>query len=140
MTSFFFLQLNIDVVNYDLMGVTMFYFFRQNNSGGSFDYDYEDGIGRFVIIEALNSMVANKIAESIGLYFNGVENDQDCPCCGDRWYEVDDSDGTETPKFYGEHIDTGIVTKDLWDYKNNVVVHYLSGERKWYKTPADDYY
>ncbi|MFE4367966.1 MULTISPECIES: DUF7296 family protein [unclassified Streptomyces] len=58
-----------------------FYEFHQNNSGGGFDYDEDNGISVYVIIEAGSADVANARAEKIGLYFDG---EGDCPCCGDR--------------------------------------------------------
>ena len=61
----------------------MFYHFDQNNSGGEFH-----GPARNVFIEALDSGHANQIAESIGIYFDGVDMGYDCPCCGNRWNPV----------------------------------------------------
>ena len=68
-----------------------FYVFDQNNSGGYWDKI----LGYKVIIEAENPRQANKLAEVMGIYFNGVENGEDCECCGDRWYEVDEYDAIE---------------------------------------------
>lgn len=58
-----------------------FYEYSQNNSGGSFDEE----MGHSVFIEAATAEEANDRAEGMGIYFNGVENGRDCPCCGDRW-------------------------------------------------------
>ena len=63
----------------------MFFRYRQNNSGGSFEISPKKGIGYKVIIEANNCDDANIRAEEIGLYFNGVLDNRDCDCCGDRW-------------------------------------------------------
>jgi hypothetical protein len=63
---------------------TRFYEYRQNNSGG----DYIGPIR--LIIEAPNYVVANEIAEKNGVYWNGVRDGKDCPCCGDRWSSHDD--------------------------------------------------
>lgn len=38
-----------------------------------------------MFIEAGDSSEANCIAQDLGVYFNGVDNDIDCLCCGDRW-------------------------------------------------------
>lgn len=65
-----------------------FYEYRQNNSGGSFDMD----LGKKVYIQATSPEKANSIAENNGIYFDGVYNDIDCSCCGDRWYEADNHD------------------------------------------------
>lgn len=66
------------------------YLFMQNNSFGYFDIN--DNLCPRVYITAKNAKEANKKAESIGIYFDGVANDKDCPCCGDRWYPVDEYD------------------------------------------------
>lgn len=82
-----------------------FYMFSQNNSGGAFDFDETAGIAPTVIIEALSYEDANERAEKLGLYFNGVENNIDCECCGDRWYPATASDGDAVPSFYGTPLD-----------------------------------
>lgn len=81
----------------------MFYAFRQNNTGGSFDYDNERGITEVVIVEADSAEEANNRAEQIGIYFGGVDSGDDCPCCGDRWYGVWDKGDLE-PSLYGRPI------------------------------------
>lgn len=62
------------------------YHYHQNNSGGSFDVDADRGIGHNVFIQAASEPEADARAESIGIYFNGVDDGLDCECCGDRWY------------------------------------------------------
>lgn len=57
-----------------------FFNYRQNNSGGSFA---DPAI--HVYIEAENPAEADYIAVNHGVYFNGVEKEMDCDCCGDRW-------------------------------------------------------
>lgn len=64
-----------------------FFKYRQNNSGGSFDINDATGIGPIVWIEAEGEAHADDRAESIGIYFDGVDKGFDCPCCGDRWSE-----------------------------------------------------
>ena len=76
-----------------------FYEFGQNNSGGSFTIN--DKLCHRVYIEAESHRMANSKLEDLGGYFDGVENDRDCDCCGDRWYEVSASDAMEFPKTYG---------------------------------------
>ena len=107
----------------------MFFHFIQNNSGGDFIFEKKDGIAAHVIIEADNSEEANHKASEIGLYFDGCQTGQDCPCCGDRWREVWEEEGTEVPLVYDqppqEYIDT---SKFLWGKKGeNVAVHYADG-------------
>lgn len=61
-----------------------FYTFNQNNSGGSFDVDHEEGISHYVIVEGEDVAHVEYLAKRIGLYFDGAG---DCSCCGDRWNE-----------------------------------------------------
>lgn len=99
---------------------TKFYTFRQNNSGGSFDIDIKNGINEYVIIEALDYKHANGIAQSVGIYFDGCNNNIDCPCCGDRWCKKDDeSDGYDYPGIYGEND----INNE--EYKGKYCIHYL---------------
>ena len=92
-----------------------FYTFYQNNSFGYFE-DEEGKVKEFVIIEANNAEEANNIAESVGIYFNGVEDNIDCECCGDRWHRVEDDDGTDTPQIYANKLEDS-------EFKS-VIVHY----------------
>lgn len=94
-----------------------FFEFDQNNSGGSFHIKDEYGIGPRVWIEARSSAEADRIAEEIGIYFNGVEMYHDCSCCGDRWYHA-----------YGEGQDV-IDINENYDYEwhDTVYVHHLDG-------------
>lgn len=48
-----------------------------------------------VIIEAKTAEQADDKAQEIGIYFNGCEEEIDCPCCGDRWTTA--CEGTATP-------------------------------------------
>jgi len=64
----------------------MIYVYNQNCSGGNFIEN--ESIGRVVVIQADNLDDANHKAVSIGIYFDGVTEDLDCRCCGDRWSAV----------------------------------------------------
>jgi hypothetical protein len=55
--------------------------YGQNNSGGGFDEE----AGYSTYIRAPSASQADRIAIKNGIYFNGVDNGPDCPCCGDRW-------------------------------------------------------
>ena len=68
----------------------MFYQFDQNNSYGRFDVD--KNVCHRLFIEADSLEEATDKAESLGCYWDGVENGIDCPCCGDRWYSGDEVD------------------------------------------------
>ena len=112
----------------------MFYHFGQNNTGGSFDFDKDAGITHHTIIEAESAEDANARAESIGLYFDGCSSGNDCPCCGDRWYKVDDADGEDAPMIYSEkpedYLKDGMIR---WMKKGfEVCVHFANGEKSFY--------
>jgi len=62
---------------------TKIYEFSQTNSGGSFVVD--ENLCHRVFIEAKTTEEAIEKAESLGVYFDGVYENLDCPCCGDRW-------------------------------------------------------
>lgn len=111
----------------------MFYTFNQNNSGGSFDFDKDEGITHIVVVEADSESRAIAKAREIGIYFNGCDEGMDCPCCGDRWCEP--HEGTEKPAIYGEEI-----TGRYCDGNNHcwmepgmeVAVHYKDGRIEWH--------
>lgn len=75
----------------------MFYHYSQNNSGGVFCEPAGE-----VIVEADSRDEANDIAVEYGVYFNGCATGYDCSCCGDRWYEPWEDEGTDKPEIYGE--------------------------------------
>ena len=105
----------------------MFYTFGQNNPGGSFIVD--DTVCHYVIIEADDYALANDLAEYKGIYFNGCDDDIDCPCCGDRWSEVYKNDGTDEPLIYSEKPD---VYDDIFAERGEVYcrVFYQNGDVK----------
>ncbi len=105
--------------------------FRQNNSGGSFVYN--ENVGREVYIQARTAGEANEIAESIGIYFDGVSDGYDCECCGDRWYsQWDNTDGKdEFPRCWmwdgeADYAELDTVPNRKTGY---VVFHYFDGTR-----------
>jgi hypothetical protein len=110
----------------------MFYTYNQNNSGGKFHFNEEDGITHIVIIEADDVIEANFKAESVGIYFNGVEEGRDCECCGDRWYETSGKwDVSETPTVYDEPAKS--YTGFQWmENGKEICIHYKNGKKKWY--------
>lgn len=78
---------------------TRFYCYNQNNSGGKFKSP-----AKYVIIEAISPGDADRRAQEIGLYFNGVEDEIDCSCCGDRWDQTYEK-GSEEPEIYDMSIE-----------------------------------
>jgi hypothetical protein len=104
----------------------MFYEFHQNNSGGSFVFDKDRGISVNVIVEADSPEDANWRAEHIGLYFSGVG---DCRCCGNRWYEQWEKEGTKTPMLYGEPLTKEHGKRNIKWIQNGpeTFVHYKDG-------------
>lgn len=106
----------------------MFYEFRQNNSGGGFEFSAESGITHFVIIEAEDHEEANSIAQSIGIYFDGIDSGIDCNCCGDRWHSAWYSDGTEEPRLYGEVVEDDWKCHYRWMGNDpELFIHYSDG-------------
>lgn len=102
-----------------------FFQFRQNNSGGSFDFDKNNGISVIVIIEAPDANVANAIAEG-----KGIEFDSGCPCCGDRWDRMDSCDGDEVPTYYKDPVLTSPKPNYTWGQEKQMpegYIHYLDG-------------
>lgn len=113
----------------------MFYNFKQNNSGGGFDFDEEAGITHWVIVEAETEEEAIDRAEKIGLYWNGCDDGMDCPCCGDRWSNYLAS-SYEKPSIYGEPLteetfsDRGL---GVWmNEGKEACVHFKDGTKAWY--------
>jgi hypothetical protein len=112
----------------------VFFEYRQNNSGGGYDYDASRGIGHDVIIEAADSDEANYRAERIGLYFDGAdEGGPDCDCCGDRWYRAWSREGDAQPSHYGEPLATEYVLS-LRKNGPTVFVHYDDGRIEGYES------
>lgn len=112
----------------------MFYSYRQSNSGGIFDINHENGVEQFVIVEAPSADVANDIAENIGLYFDGVYRERDCPCCGDRWERCQDgrwSDARDEPMLYSDAVLDGENGSSEYSSEHNVCIHYLDGRKVW---------
>jgi hypothetical protein len=109
----------------------MFYLFSQNNSGGKFHID--ERIAHYVIIEANSADEANQIAESKGIYFDGVHDGRDCGCCGDRWYPAW-SAGTEEPMIYDQKPQE---FKDMFARSGEPYCHIylLDGLQKTYRAP-----
>lgn len=105
----------------------MFYTFRQNNSGGSFDRD--NNVDVYVVVEGADIPDVIERAENIGIYFNGVRKGYDCECCGDRWYKPWDGEELDAvPSIYSEPID------EMWDTRTkgcNTVIHFADGTRKY---------
>ena len=109
----------------------MFFHFSQNNSGGSFIED--DRVGGDVIIEADCVKDANKRAVDVGLYFNGCEAGYDCPCCGDRWYELwENEEGTELPEIYGQDATKMIAERRSGRLSDMIHIYYKDGRHVWF--------
>jgi hypothetical protein len=102
----------------------MFYTFIQNNSGGHFTRNAN--VDHYVIIEADNRLTAMELALNIGIYFNGVDEDIDCQCCGDRWY--DGVDGKDVPCLYSSPLTLTNISNTKNPREHTVVIHYLDGQ------------
>lgn len=102
---------------------TKFYQFNQNNSGGYFITDEENGISEVVIIESDTAKRAYEKLQEIGEKVDSF-NDY-CECCGERWSNwLDDEEGDEIPSYYGNPISQA--RKGIFD--KNIFVHYLDGK------------
>jgi hypothetical protein len=76
-----------------------FFHFSQNNSFGRFEGPHN------LVVEAESATDANERAQDWGVYFDGVESGLDCPCCGDRWYELwEGESGKDFPHVWGELV------------------------------------
>lgn len=110
----------------------MFYHFNQNNSGGSFVFDEDQGITHHVIIEADKASHANADGQSLGMDFSGT---YDCPCCGNRWSEVDDYDAEDVPHIYGSPIAKSLDSEYFSRWMKpgkEICVHYKDGRKEWF--------
>lgn len=113
-----------------------YFHFSQNNSGGSFDIS--DSVAHHVIIQAYDAKDANRIAENIGIYFNGCETGADCDCCGDRWGEQwVNEEGDETPSIYGNIPET---YEDVFTKSGQPVCHvyHIDGSKTTYRKPTQE--
>ncbi|MGA0164712.1 MAG: DUF7296 family protein [Bdellovibrionota bacterium] len=93
------------------------FLFDQNNSGGKLVVN--DKVCHRLFIEAKNESEAISIAEGLGVYFNGVDDGRDCPCCGDRWYRAEE---VEFPLAFDSRKQ--IVFKNPVEYAQHLAVHY----------------
>ncbi len=106
----------------------MFFNFNQNNSGGYFIEDLQNGVCEEVIIEANNAKEAISRFRLIGEKVDNFWNY--CTCCGERWNDYkEDYEGTDAPEIYGEPIDE---VKGSY-FREKVFVHYLNGSFKLFK-------
>lgn len=108
----------------------MFYEFRQNNSGGSFDRN--NLVDSSVIIEAESIEEAINISKDIGIYFDGVSKGVDCNCCGDRWHEPWEE--TEVPSHYGTELLMSNISLVKRPNEHTVVIHYSDGRVRYTTT------
>ena len=100
----------------------MFYEYDQNNSGGGFDAD--EKVQPKVIIEANSEAEAERIAvDDLGIYFNGVEDERDCECCGSRW-----SSHTYVVAKTKEELNTYMSERS---YSYDTVVHFADGTKRY---------
>lgn len=83
---------------------TKFWTKTQNNSGGIFDHDAENGIGYAICVEATDKKHAAQRLEEI---IESYPASYDCPCCDSRWPTYIWEDGSETPERYGRPLTGG---------------------------------
>lgn len=110
----------------------MFYTYTQNNSGGGFDFDEHSGLTHHVIIEAQGPEEADFHALDMGIYFDGVNADLDCMCCGDRWYPAHGK-GDEVPNIYESTPEEYVKSGYNWMAPGReVCIHYSNGTKEWH--------
>ena len=98
-----------------------FYTYTQMNPGGQFDVS----MPHYLIIEAESAEDADRRAEDAGAYFDGVDAEQDCECCGDRWTRAWEECACEEPCLYGEPVLPAMVNGS---YANSAVrIAYANG-------------
>jgi hypothetical protein len=108
-----------------------FFTYYQNNSGGVFDINKKDGIAEYVIVEAMDAEDADARAQAIGLYFNGVDKEMDCECCGDRWYHQHEK-GSDEPLVYDQTPEDFKNSGTFYKHRT-IAVHYIDGSMKCYE-------
>lgn len=107
---------------------TKFWEFIQNNSGGYFVEDDENGVCESVIIEAQTSDEAWNRLEKVGDKVGGFWNY--CGCCGERWSNwLDEDDGKDVPM----HYDTPLEEAEKSMFRDRAFVHYYDGSIKEFK-------
>ena len=104
----------------------MFYTYNQNNPGGEFEIN--ENLKHFVIIEAGSAYEANAKAEELGIYFDGIEKGIDCSCCGDRWYRAEEFDANKKPLIFGKSPKDLVKQKNPFGYE--VVIYYKDGNKE----------
>lgn len=111
-----------------------YFHFKQNNSGGGFDFDEATGITHHVVIEASSADEADDRAESIGLYFDGVDSGRDCECCGDRWSRAWRDDGSPEPMVYSHKANNykGPFGGGWMPLGKEIAVHHLDDRVEWF--------
>ena len=73
----------------------MWYSYKQNNTYGTWASP-----AQVVFVEADTAAEADSIAEGVGVYFDGVADERDCQCCGNRWERAYWNEGTDVPTLY----------------------------------------
>ncbi len=109
-------------------GEVKYYDFSQNNSGGTFAND--ENVAENVIIAARNKDEANSRAESVGIYFNGCDDERDCECCGDRWYAQYNESKDLQPLIYGDLPPEKYLIEHGYSMRTQVIVHHADGTRE----------
>jgi hypothetical protein len=113
------------------MAETKFYTFSQNNSGGYFIEDLENGVCEYVIVEAASPDDAKDRLYRIGAKTPNFH--KYCSCCGERWQTwIDEEDGTPVPMIY----DTPVEESESGMFREKAFVHYFDGTFKLIKLKA----
>lgn len=104
-----------------------FYTFRQNNSGGYFHENEE--VAKYLIIQATSVDEANRKMKYITRSWNDY-----CECCGTRWDDEIEGDGTDKPTIYGESVYGKL---DNWS-QGSTIIYFEDGRIERLRYPEDD--
>jgi hypothetical protein len=100
----------------------MFYDFNQNNPRGILIDD--DKVTSTVIIEADNFDEANKRF----FYDLQLEYGPECSCCGSRWTEKWEENGTAVPTIWGQPVN--VVDEVNVHHEKSCYIYYKDGTKK----------
>jgi hypothetical protein len=90
----------VEIVEKDYVDDGLFFTYRQNNSGGS--WEINDKVTLYVIIEAQTAEEADERAEKIGIEF-----ETGCPTCGYGWSRADHWESEKQPMIYDQCVEGG---------------------------------
>lgn len=103
---------------------TKFFCSTQNDSGGYYLLNEEEGIGHYIIVEGIDKEHIRSRLEKI------IENFSDyCLCCGERWDTyILDTDLEDTPCVWNTSVEK--LKENMQGNDKIVYVHFIDGTLK----------